>query len=103
MSNLLPIIEELADAPDNTARARWLLACPFSIMLTYDMTIRNRLRHAGFLAGVEYVDAIGVVMRSTRDEHGDLRTAAQEIAEGASSVMRAIAHAQMSGVADADE
>ena len=86
-NQLLPIIEELADAADHAARARWLLACPFSIMLTYDMTIRNRLRHAGFLAGVEYVDAIGVVLRSTRDEHGDLRGPAQEIGWNATKAL----------------
>jgi hypothetical protein len=54
---LLPIIEELQDAPDDAARARWLLEVPAGVLMTYQSTIINRLRHARFAWGVEYVEA----------------------------------------------
>lgn len=66
MNPLLPIIEELADAADHTARAKWLLACPLSILMTYQTTIRNRLRHALFSDGVAYLEAELAMARQVR-------------------------------------
>lgn len=63
---LLPIIEELADAPNHAARADWLLSCPLAILMTYQTTIRARLRNAGFLDGVEYLEVELARMRSVR-------------------------------------
>lgn len=57
MSNLLPAIEELSDCQTHYDRAKWLLECPLSILLTYSTTIRNRLHLAGFQAGLEYLEA----------------------------------------------
>lgn len=67
MSALLPIIEELASARDNQARAEWLLSCPFGILRMYDFTIRNRLLNAGFPEAIDYVEAVGVAMIAVRD------------------------------------
>lgn len=66
MNALMPIIEELEDAADDAARARWLLSCPLLYLLKYQDTIRNRLRIRGFLAGVDYLDAEIVRMRAVR-------------------------------------
>lgn len=66
MNPLLPIIEELADAPDHAARARWLLACPLSVLFKYQDTIINRLRNAHFPDGVAYVEAELVLARQVR-------------------------------------
>lgn len=72
MSLLLPIIEQLADARSDQERADWLLRCPLQILGKYEMTIRNRLHHAGFLAGITYVETELVCLRGTRDGHGEL-------------------------------
>lgn len=68
MNPLLPIIEELADAPDHAARARWLLACPLSVLFKYQDTIINRLRNAHFPDGVAYVEAELVRCRVVRSD-----------------------------------
>lgn len=71
MSDLLPIIEQLADAPDDATRADWLLRCPLSLLMTYEFTIRNRLRAAGFAGGIDYLDQVLSVLRSVRTGEGD--------------------------------
>ncbi len=70
MSGLLPIIEQLADARTDQERADWLLRCPLQILGKYEMTIRNRLMHAGFLAGTEYLEAELVGLRAVRGPDG---------------------------------
>lgn len=87
MSALLPIIEELADAPDHAARARWLLSAPLAVLVTYQATIRNRLWNAHFPEGVEYIEAELVVARATRRDglpvkDNPLRVALLALAEG---------------------
>lgn len=66
MNALLPIIEELADAADHPARARWLLACPLSVLMKYQDTIRNRLMNAFFREGVAYLEAELALCRQVR-------------------------------------
>jgi hypothetical protein len=66
MNALLPIIEQLADAPDDPARARWLLACPLSVLMKYQDTIRNRLRCAFFQEGVDYLESELALCRQVR-------------------------------------
>ena len=66
MNPLLPIIEELADAADHPARARWLLSCPLSVLMKYQDTIRNRLRSAFFQDGVDYLEAELALLRQVR-------------------------------------
>lgn len=67
MSDLLPIIEQLADCKTHTARAHWLLACPVLFLRRYDTTIRNRLYLAGFPIGVAYLDDMAAHLCATRD------------------------------------
>lgn len=66
MNPLLPIIEELASAQDHPARARWLLACPLSVLFKYQDTIRNRLQNAFFKDGVDYLEAELALARQVR-------------------------------------
>ncbi len=67
MNELLPIIAQLADARSHVERAEWLLSCPVDILGRYDMTIRNRLMHGGFIPGVDYLNDLRVLLAGTRD------------------------------------
>lgn len=66
MTDLLPIIEELASAQDKAERAAWLLAAPLSVLITYQTTIRNRLQVAFFPEGVAYLEGELTAARATR-------------------------------------
>lgn len=79
MTLLLPIIEQLADARDDSERVEWLLQCPFGILSRYQMTIRNRLMHAGFFEGIAYLETIAVLMASVRAANGDFRPEARAL------------------------
>ena len=94
MTELLPIIEQLADAKTDAERADWLLHAPFSILLTYQLTIGQRLRYAGFTFGADYLDVVLAYLRSVRfvakhhDFHSDLNAwtgGLSEIKRGASA------------------
>lgn len=79
MNELLPIIQQLADARNHQERAAWLRSCPIIEMRRHDSTIRNRLQLAGFHAGVSYVDELFVLMCATRDPMtGEFKPATQE-------------------------
>ncbi len=52
MTNVLPIVEELLDAPDDAARARWMLNVPLDVLLRDQMAIRAALQRAGFQPGL---------------------------------------------------
>ncbi|MFC3071503.1 hypothetical protein [Shinella pollutisoli] len=91
MSNLVPIIDELENARTDAARARWLLQCPPGYLGKYEMTIRNRLRSAGFLAGIDYLETERLVIWMPRGATGEMRAAAQEMLAAARSAMVAIA------------
>lgn len=66
MNALLPIIEQLGDALDDQARARWLLACPITVLFKYQDTIINRLRNGFFQHGVIYLEAELALARQVR-------------------------------------
>ena len=72
MTELLPIIEQLADAKTDAERADWLLSAPFSILLTYQLTVGQRLRHSGFTFGAEYLDVVLAYLRSVRTQGAHL-------------------------------
>lgn len=55
MTSMLPIIEELADAPDHKARARWLLEVPLAVIIRDQVTIHRLLSAAGFHEGLAYL------------------------------------------------
>jgi hypothetical protein len=67
MNPLNPLIEQLAGAVDDAARAQWLLKCPISILMTYQSTIRNRLLLSGFAVGVAYFDFELSACRAVRE------------------------------------
>ncbi|KOF17868.1 hypothetical protein AC244_16005 [Ensifer adhaerens] len=52
MTTLLPIVEELLDAPDDATRARWLLNVPLDVLLRDQMPIRVALQRSGFQPGL---------------------------------------------------
>ncbi|MFD1328277.1 hypothetical protein [Mycoplana ramosa] len=91
MTELLPIIEELANARSDAERARWLLRCPPGYLGKYEMTIRNRLRAAGFLAGVAYLETERLVIWMPRKGDGSPSDNALELLQGARAEMMAIA------------
>lgn len=85
VTELLPIIEALEHAHDHAARAKWLLRCPIDILGRYEMTIRNRLMHAGFPAGLRYLDDIRIMKSAVRREDGQLSHAQVDILAVASA------------------
>jgi len=88
MNELLPIIAELASAKTHLQRAEWLLSCPIVYLRQYDMTIRNRLYHAGFRIGIAYLDDMYVHMSATRcRETGSFRQETQEAIAALGSIM----------------
>lgn len=58
MSNLLPLVELLADASTHEERAEWLLACPLGVIHREHMAIRRLLQGAGLIAGVAYLESV---------------------------------------------
>ncbi len=54
MTSFLRILEELADAPDHAARARWLLEAPLSVLMRDQVTVNRLLSAAGFHDGLAY-------------------------------------------------
>lgn len=91
MTELLPIIEELANTRTDAERARWLLRCPPGYLGKYESTIRNRLRIAGFHAGVEYLETERLVIWMPRNDDGSWSEKAAELLRGARADMLAIA------------
>lgn len=70
MTSLLPIIEELADAPDHAARARWLLEVPLAVIIRDQVTIQRLLSAAGFHEGLAYFGAEIAALSATRGRDG---------------------------------
>lgn len=68
----LPIIEQLADAADDAARAGWLVACPLAVLHAYELPIRRELRLARFGAGIAYLDTVISALRAVRRRGGDM-------------------------------
>lgn len=70
MTSLLPIIEELADAPDHAARARWLLSVPLSVLIRDQVAVNRLLSAAGFYEGLAYLAAEISALSATRGRDG---------------------------------
>lgn len=79
VSNLVPIIEELESCRSDAERARWLLQCPPGYLGKYEVTIRNRLRIAGFAAGVEALETERLVIWMPRRPDGGMSDKAAEM------------------------
>lgn len=68
--SLVEEIEQLQNCRTHQDCARWLLTCPLSKLMTYEMTIKTRLRERGFLVGVEYLDhQLRMLRAPCRDGH----------------------------------
>lgn len=93
MSNLVPIIEELERARTHAERALWLLQCPPGYLGKYEMTIRNRLRSVGFVAGVDYLETERLVIWMPRAADGSPSEKAAELLAQARGSMIRIAEA----------
>jgi hypothetical protein len=70
MTSSLPIIEELVDASDHAARARWLLAVPLSVLIREQVTVNRLLSAAGFHDGLAYFAAEIAALSATRGRDG---------------------------------
>ena len=81
ISRLLPVIAELTAACTDSERSAWLLAVPYSVLLTYQRTIRDRLTVADFAAGLLYLDTCLALLRSVRTQpgHADLKRCLAEL------------------------
>jgi hypothetical protein len=66
--SLVEEIEQLANCRTHQECAQWLLTCPYSKLMTYEMAIRARLRTRGFLVGIEHLDSLLASLRSPREE-----------------------------------
>lgn len=87
MSHLLPIVEELAGYATDAERAAWLLAVPDGVILRDSGDIRRLLREAGFLLGVEFLNARFAALCSTRTGLGALQPAISEQLDATRAVM----------------
>jgi hypothetical protein len=70
MTALLPIVEELLDAPDDAARARWILNAPLHVLLRDEMAIRAALQRAGFQPGLTCLATEIAALCGTRCDDG---------------------------------
>jgi hypothetical protein len=66
----IPRIEKLDAAQTREERAAWLLTCPLDVLLSCEMTIRNRLLNARFKEGLDYLDAELADLRRERGADG---------------------------------
>lgn len=67
---MLPIIEELADAPDHAARGRWLLETPLTVLIRDQVAITRLLSAAGFHEGLAYLAAEIAALSAVRGPDG---------------------------------
>lgn len=91
MSNLVPIIEELENCRSDAERARWLLQCPAGYLGKYEMMIRNRLRIAGFAAGIDALETERLVIWMPRKPDGGLSDKAAEMLSQSRQILVTIA------------
>lgn len=72
MSQLLPIIEELADCEADAQRADWLLRVPAGVICRDSSAIRRILMEARFTLGVQAFDLEFAALNATRLADGGL-------------------------------
>ncbi len=70
----VPIIDELIAAPDDAARARWLLQVPAGLLYSDHLEIKAVLQSAGFSAGLAALSAEIASLCATRDRLGRVPT-----------------------------
>lgn len=72
MSDMLPILEELADCTTNAQRVEWLLCAPPYIFHREHMKLRRILRECHHQAGLAYVEAKFAEQTGTRMADGSI-------------------------------
>ncbi|HTM94889.1 MAG TPA: hypothetical protein VL100_03595, partial [Croceibacterium sp.] len=72
MSDMLPIIEQLADAPDHVARARWLLRAPEYVLSRDQVVIGKLLAAVGFREGTAALNAEVAASAAVRRPDGSI-------------------------------
>lgn len=72
MTDMLPIIEELADCTTNAQRVDWLLRAPPYVFHRDHMTLRRILQERRHQAGVAYVEAKLAEQTRTRMADGSI-------------------------------
>ena len=90
MTGMLPITEILDDCETDARRAQWLLSVPSFVFYRDQCAIRRVLRVAGFLKGVELLDAELALMLSTRDVNGEPPAIASATVSAMRSFMRTL-------------
>lgn len=70
MNELREGIAQIAAAATDAERAAALLACPLSLLMTCEFTIRNRMQVAGFHEGIRYLETELAALRGFRNETG---------------------------------
>ncbi len=70
MTIMLPIIEQLANAPDHSVRAKWLLRAPEYVLSRDQVVIRSLLAAADFTDGLTALNAEIAASSAVRDETG---------------------------------
>lgn len=70
MNELRDGIAQIAAAATDAQRAAALLACPLSLLMTCEFTIRNRFQNTGFHEGIRYLETELASLQSFRDENG---------------------------------
>lgn len=91
ISPYVPIIEQLDACRTDAERARWLLRCPHGELGKYEFIIRVRLRLAGFLPGVAYLEEERAAIWKEREDDGSLSDEAADMVRSARARMMAIA------------
>jgi hypothetical protein len=71
MNVIIPRIDQMYGARTNADRAAWLLSCPFDVLLSCEMTVRNHLRSVGFREGVAYLELELSELRRERQPDAD--------------------------------
>ena len=72
MTDLMPIVEILADCQTDAARADWLLRAPQGVIYRDHTTIRRVLQEAHFTLGVDALDVEFAAINATRLPDGGL-------------------------------
>ena len=71
-SSLLPVVSQLLDATDHSARARILLRLPDAILLTGSPELGRACSAAGFELGAQYIANQVIALHAVRTPKGDL-------------------------------
>ena len=70
MTDMLPIVEELADCITHAERAGWLLRAPPFVFHREHMALRRILQAANHRAAIDYVEAKLAEQSATRQPDG---------------------------------